>query len=304
MAERVIDPLAVKAQLRRLLQRQQADQGAAPWLHAEVARRMAQRLLLIRQRPTRIIEWWGALAGGGEVLAEAYPDAARLVVEPDAAWSEASRRQRQLPWWSARRWSGGGDQIIDEAQPLPADSSQLVWANMVLHAVSDPPQLMQRWHEALQVDGFVMFSCLGPDTLKQLRAIYRSLGWGAMGIDFVDMHDYGDMLLQAGFADPVMDQETLTLTWATPADLLAELRGLGGNVAPGRGHGLRTPRWRRSLELELERLRGPDGRLALSFEVAYGHAFKAAPRRAATAATSVSLDAMRQLLREPRKLAQ
>ncbi len=305
MAERVIDPLAVRAQLRRLLRRPQPDQGAAPWLHAEVARRMAQRLLLIRLRPSQIIEWWGALGGSDDLLTEAYPDASRIVVEPDAAWSEATRARRKLPWWSARRWSiGGGNVIVDEVQALPADASQLVWANMVLHAVSDPPRLLQRWHDALQVDGFLMFSCLGPDSLKQLRALYGVLGWGPIGVDFVDMHDFGDMLVQAGFADPVMDQETLTLTWATAADLLAELRGLGGNVAPARFRGLRTPGWRRNLELALEQLRGPDGRLQLSFEVAYGHAFKAAPRRATAANTTVSLDEMRQLIREPRQLGE
>ncbi|MEO8278037.1 MAG: biotin synthase [Ideonella sp.] len=302
MAERVIDRKAVHSQLRRLLHRLQADRGAGPWLHAEVARRMAQRLLLMRARPSQIVEWWGALGGSDQLLAETYPTAARIVVEPDAQWAHESRHRRQRPWWSARRWSGGAIQVVDESQPLPLEASQLVWANMVLHASSDPPQLLTRWFEALQVDGFLMFSCLGPDTLKQLRALYASLGWGPIGVDFVDMHDYGDMLVQAGFADPVMDQETLTLTWANPNDLLAELRGLGGNAAPARHPGLRTPRWRRELLQGLEQLRGSDGRLQLSFEVAYGHAFKPVPRRSAAADTSFSLDEMRQLIREPRKL--
>lgn len=302
MAERVIDPLAVKSQLRRLLRRLQADPDATPWLHAEVARRMAQRLLLIRARPRQIVEWWGALGCSNEVLLKAYPDATRIVVEPDPQWAIETRIRRQLPWWSARRWSGGGYLVIDERQPLQAQASQLVWANMVLHGAIDPPQLLKRWHDALQVDGFLMFSCLGPDTLKQIRALYGSLGWGSMGVDFVDMHDFGDMLLEAGFADPVMDQETLTLTWATANDLLAELRGLGGNAAPGRHRGLRTPRWRFELQQALEQLRGADGRLHLSFEVAYGHAFKVAPRRTSGADTTVSLDEMRQLIREPRNL--
>ena len=68
--------------------------------------------------------------------------------------------------------------------------------------------LFERWQRALAVDGFVMFSCLGPGTLRELRALYARLGWRAPAQDFIDMHDLGDMLVHAGFADPVMDQES------------------------------------------------------------------------------------------------
>jgi malonyl-CoA O-methyltransferase len=114
------------------------------------------------------------------------------------------------------------------------------------------------------------------------------------------MHDLGDMLVQAGFADPVMDQETLTLQWDSPAALLKELCSLGGNTAPDRAQGLRTPRWRRDLEHELMSLQGSDGKLGLSFEVAYGHAFKAAPRLRADQPTMLSLGDMRAMLRAGR----
>ena len=114
------------------------------------------------------------------------------------------------------------------------------------------------------------------------------------------MHDLGDMLVRSGFADPVMDQETLTLQWDSPAALLNELRSLGGNTAPDRAAGLRTPRWRRDLVRELSSLRGSDGKLGLSFEVAYGHAFKAAPRLRANEPTTLPLDDMRAMLRAGR----
>ena len=115
------------------------------------------------------------------------------------------------------------------------------------------------------------------------------------------MHDLGDMLLAAGFVDPVMDQETLTLRWNDPRALLAELRTLGGNAAPGRASGLRTPRWRARLEAALaDALAAPDGTLGLRFEIAYGHAFKTAPRLRADAPATVSLDAMRAMVRGSR----
>jgi malonyl-CoA O-methyltransferase len=156
---------------------------------------------------------------------------------------------------------------------------------------------MARWQHALAPDGFLMFSSFGPDTLRELRELYARLGWPTPTPAFVDMHDLGDMLVHAGFADPVMDQETLTLRWRDPRALLAELRGLGGNAAPDRVHGLRTPRWHAQLLRELEAIAAPDGSIGLSFEVAYGHAFKAAPRLRAGEATTVSLDDMRAMVR-------
>lgn len=303
MPARAIDPTAVRAQLRRLLRLQSSAPGG-PWLHAEVARRMGERLALIRLRPQHLVEWWGSLGGADDVLRGAYPLARRTVVEPDATWAGLTRRSRQPPWWSARRWTGEPDSVVTEAESLPSAAHQLVWANMVLQGEADPPALFARWHQLLATDGFVMFSCLGPDTLKQLRALYARLGFGPPGVEFIDMHDLGDMLVHAGFADPVVDQEVLTLTWATPASLLAELRSLGGNVAPHRRAGLRTPRWRRELEAALECLRGPDGRLHLSVEVAYGHAFKAPLRLPAAEQTTVSLEDMRAMVRGSRKTDQ
>ena len=131
---------------------------------------------------------------------------------------------------------------------MPEQSAELLWANMMLQWVADPPSAFARWHRALVVDGFVMFSCVGPDTLRELREVYAELGLGPATPAFVDMHDLGDMLVHAGFADPVMDMERLTLTWDTPAALLAELRSLGRNTHAARHAGLRTPRWKSALQ--------------------------------------------------------
>jgi malonyl-CoA O-methyltransferase len=111
------------------------------------------------------------------------------------------------------------------------------------------------------------------------------------------MHDWGDMLVAGGFAEPVMDMERLTLTWADAGRLLEELRELGVNLHPGRFPALRGRAWERRLKDELAiRLAGPDGRLALTFEIVYGHALRPAPRMAVRPESSVSLDDMRRAL--------
>jgi malonyl-CoA O-methyltransferase len=171
---------------------------------------------------------------------------------------------------------------------------------MALHTISDLPGALAQWQASVAVGGFVMFSCLGPDSLVELRPLYAKAGWGRPAPDWWDMHDLGDLLLQAGFADPVMDQERLRLTWASPESLLADLRAVGGNLAPTRFAGLRGKSWHRQLLVELDKLRDVEGRLALTLELVFGHAFKAAPRLKVAAETQVSVDAMRAALRQGR----
>ncbi len=296
--QRLIDEVAVASIQRRL-----GRLPSPPWLHAEIAGRMAERLALFRMTPNRVVDWGSFLGAGAPSLTAAYPDAALIAVEPSESLAARSRQALRSPWWTARRWTAAPADVIVESEGLPATDAQLVWANMVLHAVKDPPALMQRWHRMLAAGGFIMFSCLGPDTGRELRALYARLGWPAPTIDFVDMHDLGDMLLHAGFADPVMDQESLTVRWDSAPALCKDLRLLGGNASPTRSSGLRTPRWRTRLHHELEALRDASGRFSLTFEIVYGHAFKAAPPMATPAETQVPLEEMRRLMREARRPA-
>jgi malonyl-CoA O-methyltransferase len=293
--QRPLDPGALARVQRRL---QAAD--TPPWLHGEVARRMAERLPIVKLQPAVVADWGAFLGASQALLTQAYPQAQMLAVEAGPQRRAATAAMLARPWWSPQRWRGGTVQALcaEEVQPGQA---QLLWANMALHGVADPLGLMRQWHRALAVDGFLMFSTLGPGTLPALQALYRDEGWPPPFAPFVDMHDLGDMLVEAGFADPVMDQETITLTWATPAALLAELRTLGGNVAQQRFAGLRTPRWQARLEAALAATAGADGRLQLGFEVVYGHAFRPLPRARVAAHTELALEDLRTMARAGRK---
>ena len=278
-----------------------AAPARSPWLHEEVARRMEERLEWIRLQPTA---WghWEPVRGGLEaqrLIASRYPEAACFIAETQTRRAQVAVKDIAIPWWL--RWRG---RSVHHGTSLPDAGVQMLWANMALHMTADPQALIKRWHDALAVDGFLMFSCLGPDTLRELRALYSALGWPPAGHEFTDMHDWGDMLVQAGFAQPVMDMERIALTYETPARLLAELRELGANLHPARFGALRGKAWRHRLEDELESaLRGPDGRLALTFEIIYGHALKPAPRVKMSQQSAVSLDDMRTLLQTGRKPA-
>lgn len=294
---------ALMRQARRLAQ---AD---APWLHEEVARRLADKLAPIRLQPRTWLDWSAHLGGGGALVAQAYPEARRLIAEPHAALAARSAEQAAPKGWASRlpwRRPAAPAVWVPDAEGVPPPWSHggvdLLWANMALHASADLPGLMARWHRCLATDGFLMASGLGPDTARELRALYGELGWGLPTVQFVDMHDLGDELVRAGFGDPVMDMERLTLTWATPEAMLAELRTWGGNVAHGRFGGCRTPRWREHMQAALSnRLRGPDGRLRLTIELVYAHAVKPVPRAAVAPETRVALDDMRAMVRRPGK---
>lgn len=291
----LLDGAALARVQRRLLAAPQA-----PWLHGEVARRMARRLPVIRLKPDRIADWGAFLGASGGLLAQAYPQARVLAVEADAARRDATAAAlARPPWWSPRRWTSS---VVAMTQAeLGAGQVELLWSNMALQAALDPAAVLRQWHRAIAVDGFLMFSTLGPGSLGGLRSVYAQQGWGLPFAPFVDMHDLGDLLIEAGFADPVMDQETVTLTWPTAAALLDELRALGGNVASVRYAGLRTPRWRQRLLDALTAVAAADGRVALDFEIVYGHAFRPPPRPRVAARTEVPLADLRAMARAGRK---
>ena len=257
---------------------------------------MAARLPVIRQAPAGWLDWWGFTGGGAAAVQQVWPQAQRSVVEPSPALVERSRSAAGLPWWAlGQRRRQAGLPVCLPAE-VPEGQAGMLWANLVLHTQPDPPAALARWHQALAVDGVVMFSCFGPDTLKELRAVYADAGWPAPHPPYTDMHDVGDELVQAGFADPVMDQERLQLTWSSPEALLAELRGLGGHLGLRRWPGLRTPRWRQRLLQALARGADAQGRIVMGFELVYGHAYKPAPRLPRGELASVSLEQLRATL--------
>jgi malonyl-CoA O-methyltransferase len=283
------DPVAL-ARLRRLwLRRCRTDGPTAPWLHEEIARRMAQRLEIFRRRPDTVLQWWDVIGAGNEALRMAYPDARHLAVRPwapsqleSAPSAEATPTRR---WWQrltvprAERavTAARAATVVDDASLEPA-AVDLLWANMALHWQDDAPSAFARWHALLADEGVLMFTTFGPDTLRELAQVYRHERFGPCAAPFVDMHDIGDALMHAGFADPVMDQERLTLTWPDAHTMLLELRTMGVNTSSMRFAGLRTPRWRTRLQsaVDVEGEAAPNGRVAMTFEIVYGHAFKVA----------------------------
>ena len=266
-------------------------QGGAPWFHDEVGVQMAERLAWFTQAPASWIDWepsWGGQKGAAAVAAR-FPRAKHHVYEPSAAGSVPASKWR-WPWTKApSTWDG----------QTPAD---LLWANMGLRGVADPQALMRQWLKALKPHGMLMFSALGPHSLETVREIYAQRGWGEARSPLTDMHDWGDMLVSASFADPVLDASFFDLTYSDSSALLADLRTLGSNTHDQRFPGCRSRQWRVQLcEALQEGLpRDEKGRLIVRIEVIWGHACAPSGVPAQTGETAISVDQMRGMLRQPR----
>jgi malonyl-CoA O-methyltransferase len=163
--------------------------------------------------------------------------------------------------------------------PLASRAFSLVWSNMALHWAASPQAALGEFHRVLEVEGLLMFSTPGPDTLKELRSAFSAPGAAPHVHSFIDMHDLGDMLVAAGFSAPVMDTETVTLTYSGVEAMTDDLRASGQACALElRARGLLgRARWQ-AVRGALEATKR-EGRLAATVEVVYGHAWKGAPRR-------------------------
>ncbi|CAB3836931.1 methyltransferase domain-containing protein [Achromobacter sp. CF-sbj1-Ac2-l] len=275
------------------------DLSDAQFLYGEVARRMLGRLQYIRVQPQAMLD---AGCGAGDNLAllrERYAEAAYTGLDNCDPLLEIARK-RHAPaglsaWIGKLARRGPTNAFINAdlaATGLAPESQELVWSNLALHWHREPHAVLAEWRRILKVGGLAMFSCLGPATLRELRQALDDAGLRTATPAFVDMHDFGDLLVENGFADPVMDQEILTLTYRTPEKLLQDVRALGGNPAAGRRGGLVGRDWRARLCDALEAQRRPDGVIALSIEVAYGHAWRAAAHRGTAGETRLSVSAI------------
>jgi malonyl-CoA O-methyltransferase len=282
------------ATVRRQFDARASRFGAVEALPLEVGRRLIERLQYIRLAPHRILDIGCGTGRARAPLRAQYPladwiglDVSERMLKEATAEGAREWAQRRLRGVSSHRVAGDGGQL-----PIGDDSVDLVFSNLMLHWYPQPHTVFPEWKRVLRTDGLLMFSCFGPDTLKELRAAAAVLPH-ARPMPFVDMHDFGDMMVASGFATPVIDAESITLTYASPQHLLREVRALGGNPRDDRAQGLPSTAQARALLGALEAQRGDDGRIRLTFEVAYGHAWK--PPKLASA-TTITVESVRAQL--------
>jgi malonyl-CoA O-methyltransferase len=274
--------------LARVRQLFAQPQRVAPsdFLRREIAARMHDRLGLVKIVPRRVLDAGCGAGSDLSLLQKDFPAAQIIGLDAAAAMVQAAKTPatalKSLNQMLSRLLpaKAGIDLLCGDFGNLPfgPNSIDLVWSNLALHWHPQPDRVFAEWRRVLRVEGLLMFSNFGPDTLRELRAAFAEIDEAPHALPFVDMHDFGDQLVEVGFSTPVMDMEVITVTYDTPQALLADVRALGGNPLATRRRGLLgRAAWQR-LEAALERQRRSDGKLGLTFEVIYGHAFRPAPR--------------------------
>ena len=266
-----------KDAVRRSFDRAAQTYDAAAVLAREVADRMLERLDLIKAVPQRLLDLGSGTGYCAAKLRDRYPQC--VVVELDFARGMLLRSRSQRPWWRRGLSALTGDRACAvcadmERLPFTDGSFDMVWSNLALNWTQAPDQVFAECLRVLRPGGVLMLSTAGPDTLKELRDAYAAVDRHVHVNRFIDMHDLGDCLVRARFADPVMDMEYITLNYPDVRALLAELKASGArNFNRGRNRALSGKSRFAACIGCYERLREND-RLPATFEVVYGQAWK------------------------------
>lgn len=275
------------AEVRRAFDHAAASYDAHAVLQREVCDRLLERLDFMNLQPGRVLDVGSGTGYGLAHLHQRYAAAELCALDIAPAMLHAARSRLPQPGWAQRALSmlnrGGQSHHALCADmdrlPLADNCMNLVWSSLALQWAHDLEATLKGLHRVLAPGGLLIFATFGPDTLKELRAAFAAVDDAPHVNRFIDLHDIGDMLVNAGFTSPVMEMEMLTLTYADLKTLMRDLKGIGAhNAATSRKRGLLgKSAWARLEQAyETHRLQG---RLPATFEVIYGHAWAGDKKR-------------------------
>jgi malonyl-CoA O-methyltransferase len=242
-------------------------------LQREIESRLLERIEFLRHEPATILDLGCGTGSASRVFAGRFPNASVIALDwAPAMLRKAAEIARNQP--NAKGFSRVCADMHD--LPLAARSMDLVFSNLALQWSYDVPAVFREFRRIMKADAMLVFTCFGPDTLRELKEAWRAVDARPHVNDYPDMHDIGDELLAAGFREPVMDAERLTLEYPDVMSLMRDLKGIGAhNVASERFHGLTGKTSLKQMLQAYEAFRQGD-RYPASYEIIYGTAF--APR--------------------------
>jgi malonyl-CoA O-methyltransferase len=275
------DPAAFRLQrpeVRASFDRASATYEAGAVLQARVADELLTRLEPFNFKPKVVLDLG---AGTGRISGELkrrYRGALVVAVDLAPGMLQEARRHQQL----FRRF----ERVCGDAMRLPlADASvDVMFSSLMLQWCDPPDEAFAEIRRVLKPGGFLAFTTLGPDTLRELRTAWEEADGAANDYNhvnrFYDMHDIGDALVRAGLSEPVLDVERIQLSYPNALALMRDLKAIGAhNVTAGRPRGLLGRARLRRMEDAYEAFR-KDGKLPATYEVVYGAAWGAAGRPA------------------------
>ncbi|MFT4580613.1 MAG: malonyl-CoA O-methyltransferase [Gammaproteobacteria bacterium] len=241
--------------------------------HAALQRAVADNLLesldIIRISPQTILEIGAATGYCAKALAHRYPRTPTLLLDSSPAMLRHARHKLQR-WRSRERYIGGDAQKL----PLVSASIDFIISSMTFHWCNDLDAVFGECHRVLKPNGLLLFSSLGPDTLRELREAWSSVDSSPHVNMFIDMHDVGDALIRAGFTSPILECDKIIVNYDDVNALMCDLRHTGSsNSISGRKKNFSTRGEFTQMEEAYERFR-IDTKLPATFEVVYAHGWK------------------------------
>jgi malonyl-CoA O-methyltransferase len=250
------------------------DHAAA--LQTRVRAELLERLALFKLTPRVALDLGTGTGQGAQALRALYRRALILAIDSAPGMLRAARRRSGL----FRRFERT---LADAARlPLATASVDLVFSNLMLQWCDELAAPLAEARRVLAPGGLFACSTLGPDTLHELRAAWAEVDDDSHVNRFLDLHDVGDALVRAGFAEPVLDVERVELTYADTTALMRDLKAIGAhNATRGRPRGLTGRARMEKMRIAYERFRR-NGRLPASFEVVYATAWGGGDRAIAS----------------------
>jgi malonyl-CoA O-methyltransferase len=259
-------------QLEKNLVKEAFDRAAPHYdevavLQREVSNRMMERLDLVKIVPKHVLDIGVGTGVSCRALNKYYKKA--QIIGLDLAPGMLQLARNKTGWFSKQRFVCGDAEQL----PLADDSVDMIFSNLTFQWCHDLDRTFRECYRVLKPGGLLMFSTLGPDTLKELRASWLAVDDYAHVNKFIDMHDIGDAMVKVQLSDPVMDVESIIMTYPDVYKLMRDLKTLGAhNVNTGRIHGL-TGKGRLKTMIESYETYRKDDQLPATYEIVYGHAW-------------------------------
>lgn len=306
-----IQPLS-KQQIRSSFNKAADCYDGSAIVQQEVCRRLLERLQYIKLTPQTILDIGAGTGQGTQGLAEIYPDAS--IISLDLAENMLFKNREKLlhktnlagkvktffsskPFFTAKKKYHF---VCADTEQLPfLDASvDMIFSSLTIQWCSDLTLLFNEFRRVLKPGGLLMFTTLGTDTLKELRASWAEVSDKVHINQFADMHDIGDALYLSQVENPVMDNETIVLNYHSVKQILTDLKAVGaGNKNTGREQALTGKNRLQAMFNAYEKFHTTEG-YPVTYEVLYGHAWnpKTPLQNSDSGATSISLAQLKSSL--------